>query len=225
MRELSQTVIGARRVAERAGRVVGRARQAAPLLLLLLNGCSSDRPYYAGPPQGQPHRPPAPAAKPVIADAGGPPDPLIGETGQTSANPLMGNDPLLGNDSLLGRTHPMKHTHWLRGRLHDARVTVLLNGVWYGTFSGAIDRDINRGLRQGANTVKFVYQPRSASSAGALEIVESEHHPPITLVTFRSQTASEAAGRTAGSPQALGGGRTAAASLKPVAQTFPLIAN
>ena len=122
----------------------------------------------------------------------------------------------MGNASLTGRTMPTQHSHWLQGRLHDAQVTVLLNGVRYGSFGGVLSHeDITMRLRQGANTVTFVYQPRSAAAAAALEIVEGEHHPPLApLVTFRSQSNPQTVGSTVnGDP------------LKPVTQAFPFIAN
>lgn len=190
------------------------AGPAVPLLLLLVNGCSSDRPY-AGPP-GRPHRPQATASKPEAVVSAGPADPLIGDAGQASADPLMGHDPLLGQDSLEGPKMPTQHSHWLQGHLHGARVTVLLNGVRYGSFSGVLSHeDITMRLRQGTNTVTFVYQPGAASSAGSLEIVEGEHHPPLApLVTFRSPSTPEAGNRDRNDDP-----------LKPVTQTFPFIAN
>lgn len=109
---------------------------------------------------------------------------------------------------------PTAHSHWLRGRLRDARVTVLLNGVRHGSFSGVLDQDITMKLRRGPNTVTFIYQPRDAGSAADMEIVESEHQPPLApLVTFRSAPVPAAGG------DALGG------DMKPQTQTFPFVAN
>ena len=190
-----------------------RARQAAPLLLLLLAGCDSDRPY-SGPPPGPPPQAQAAPAGPLGATPGAstsstPTDPLLGDTKPVPSDPLLGQDPLQG------RGVPTAHGHWLRGRLHDARVTVLLNGVQHGSFSGVLDQDITMKLRRGANTVTFVYQPQGLDSAADLEIVESEHDPPIApLVTFHSTSVSAVSSDALGSE-----------ALKPVTQTFPFTAN
>jgi len=110
---------------------------------------------------------------------------------------------------------PTAHSHWLRGRLRDARVTVLLNGVRHGSFSGVLDQDITMKLRRGVNTVTFIYQPSAAGSAADLEVVESEHHPPIApLVTFHSTSVRAEIGDTPGGD-----------AWKPVTKTFPFVAN
>jgi hypothetical protein len=193
----------------------GGRTQGSPLLLgfllsscFSLAGCGDDRPY--SPPSGPPRRAqaaptvPPPAAAPADSTPSGPADPLLGDAGQAPPDPLIGHDPLQG------RAMPTAHSHWLRGRLRDAHVTVLLNGVRHGSFSGVLDQDITMKLRRGVNTVTFVYQPNAASSAADLEIVESEHHPPIApLVTFRSAPGLAA---SEGAP-------------KPETKTFPFVAN
>jgi len=183
------------------------------LPLLLLTGCGNDRPY-SGPPPGRPPpgRPPqaraapadvTPLAAPAEPAAGGQTDPLVGDAKPDASDPLLGHDPLQG------RGMPTAHSHWLRGRLRDARVTVLLNGLQQGSYSGAVDRDITMKLRRGANTVTFVYQPTTPGAAADLEVVESEHHPAIApLVTFHG-----------GSGMAQSGDEP-----KAVTQTFPFVA-
>ena len=181
--------------------------QALPLLLLLLTGCGDDRPY-SGPPPGAPRQARTrPAAPPVIAaptaPAAGQMDPLVGDMRPNAPDPLVGQDPLQG------RAIPTAHSHWLRGRLRDARVTVLLNGVQHGSYSGLIDQDITMKLRRGANTVTFVYQPTAPGAAADLEVVESEHHPDIApLVTFHGGA----------------GGMQSGDEPKAVTQTFPFVA-
>ncbi len=185
-----------------------------PLALLLLTGCGDDRPYTPPPPRPPRQAQAAPAdrpsaAAPAFSTPTGPPDPLVGDAKPDSSDPLMGHDPLQG------RAMPTAHSHWLRGRLRDARVTVLLNGVRHGSFSGILDQDITMKLRQGVNTVTFIYQPDTAGAAADLEIVESEHHPPIApLVTFHSESILGINGDTPGrdAPQ-------------PVTKTFPFVAN
>jgi len=181
------------------------------LPLLLLTGCGDDRPYTP-PPPGAPHparavpADTAPVEPPLVEPINGPADPLMGDAKPATPDPLLGNDPLQG------RAMPTAHSHWLRGRLRDAQVTVLLNGIQQGEYSGRIDKDITMKLRRGANTVTFVYQPTAPGAAADLELVESEHHPAIApLVTFHE-------GANAG-PGA--GGADAA---KPVTQTFPFVA-
>jgi hypothetical protein len=110
---------------------------------------------------------------------------------------------------------PTAHSHWLRGRLRDARVTVLLNGVRHGSFSGVLDQNITMKLRRGVNRVTFVYQPRGPGAAADLEIVEGEHHPSIApLVTFHSEAVPASGGATPGGD-----------APKPVAQPFTFVAN
>ena len=71
--------------------------------------------------------------------------------------------------------------------MQDADVIVLLNGVRQGSYRGVVDRDITMKLRPGLNFVTFDYHPKSAHSSAQMEIVESEHTPPIApLATFRS---------------------------------------
>lgn len=205
----------------------GRGGLCLALLLpsvFLLTGCGDDRPYTAPPPrpprqvQAAPVNTPL-ASAPTGPTPSGPPDPLMGSAGQS--DPLLGDakpdssDPLMGHDPLQGRAMPTAHSHWLRGRLRDARVTVLLNGVRHGSFSGVLDQDITMKLRRGVNTVTFIYQPNAAGSAADLEIVESEHHPPIApLVTFHSESGPAASEDTSGGN-----------ALKPVTKTLPFVAN
>jgi len=197
-----------------------------PLALLLLTGCGDDRPYTPPPPRPPRQAQAAPAdrpsaAAPAYSTPTGPPDPLVGDAGQATTDPLLGDakpdssDPLIGHDPLQGRAMPTAHSHWLRGRLRDARVTVLLNGVRHGSFSGVLDQDITMKLRRGVNTVTFIYQPIAAGSAADLEIVESEHHPPIApLVTFHSEAGPAASVDTPGGD-----------AWKPVTKTFPFVAH
>ncbi len=103
---------------------------------------------------------------------------------------------------------PTEHSHWLRGYLRNARLTVRLNSARQGTYYGLVDRDITMQLRKGINTVTFIYQPTSTNSAAQLQIVESEHHPPIApLATFLSPPPSNDG------------------KLQPLTQTFRFIAN
>ncbi len=121
----------------------------------------------------------------------------------------------MGGNSLTGHGRPTAHSHWLQGRLRDARVTVLLNGVRYRSFSGVVQGDdITMRLRAGANTVTFLYQPQGPSSAADMEVIESEHHPPIApLVTFHSAPAPAA------------GGAAGRSDSTPAPQTFHFMAN
>ena len=200
-------------------RLTGR-RLALFLPLVLLTGCGSDLPVE-GPPPDQPR--PYEADRPVAPDdptptdsgGGGTPDPLVGDAGEQKEDPLMRHDPMLANDPMEGRGMPTQHSHWLRGRLRNAQVTVLLNGVWYGSFSGTVDRDITMSLRRGTNTVTFECQPGTGGATGDLEVVESEHQPPISpLATFHIKAGSDA-----------GLGTTTAEPVKPITQTSPFTAN
>ena len=174
------------------------------LILLLLAGCGDDRPYTAPSSSSHAQTPSSPtlpdpaASSPSASDAQ--PDPLIGGTPKTPADPLIGHDPLQS------RVMPTAHSHWLRGHLREGRLTVLLNGVRYKSFSGAVDQDITMLLRPGANTVTFAFLPNAADASAEMEVLESEHDPPIPpLVTFQAGGAAD-------------GG-------KPVQETKPFIAN
>lgn len=188
-------------------------KRSLPLLglALLLTGCAADRPVTETQPQAY-APPPAPAATPsadaapeaaldpLTTSASADPmttttsDPLIGDAGGPAKDPLAGSDPLQGSKM------PTDHSHWLRGQVRGGHVVVSLNGIRLGDFSGFVDRDITMGLRAGTNTVAFAYQPVSAQSSATLDVLESEHTPPIApLATFDAVPAS---GLTAtGSPQ------------------------
>ena len=76
--------------------------------------------------------------------------------------------------------------------MRDARLTVLLNGIRQGEYVGIVDQDITMKLRRGVNSISFVYAPRRADASAQMDLVESEHNPPIPpLVTFQSTPASD----------------------------------
>jgi len=164
---------------------------------LILSGCGDDKPY-SGP---DPSPPMSYSSPPEVADDAPdpslPPDPLLsGLHGTTSSdNPLLGpssfapSDPLAGADPLKGRRMPTDHSHWLRGRVQGAKMTVLLNGIPDGEYQGFVDKDITMKLRAGINTVSFVYTPQKSDASARMDVLESEHHPAIApLATFQSQS-------------------------------------
>ncbi len=189
-----------------------------PLLALLLTGCAADRPV----PEAQPHAyaPPHPAAS-ASADAApsAPNDPLTASASDSTtptSDPLIGDaggptkDPLAGSDPLKGPKMPTDHSHWLRGQVRDGHVLVSLNGIRLGDFPGLVDRDITMRLRAGMNTVAFTFQPVSAQSSATLNVLESEHTPPIPpLATFDAAPVSAL---------------TATGTPKPQTQTFTFTA-
>jgi len=114
---------------------------------------------------------------------------------------------LLSQDPMGGPKMPTDHSHWLRGRLRGAHVTVLLNGIRQGSYFSLVDQDITMRLRKGVNSVTFVYLPDAPTASAQMEVVESEHTPPISpLVTFLS-------------PPAPSDGK-----ITPVTQTFSFVA-
>ena len=160
------------------------------VFLFLLTGCGDDRPV-GGPPSSTPqaYSSPAPAAPaPAAPDsAAQTPDPLL-----SGAGAMGSGDPLVPHDPLQGRAMPTEHSHWLRGRIRGARLTVLLNGIRQGEYSGVVDQDITMKLRAGVNSVTFLYAPRQANSSAQMDLLESEHDPPIPpLVTFQSVPVSD----------------------------------
>ncbi len=167
---------------------------------LALAGCGDDKPVSdPGPPAYQ-----SPAPSPVAALPDPPKpvsDPLLPQSGPIS-DPLLQSDPLLGtsrpseaapeNDPLKGRAMPTEHSHWLRGRVQGAKLTVRLNGVHEGDYLGYVDKDITMKLRAGINTVSFEYTPRGASASARMDLLESEHHPPIApLASFQSSPSAK----------------------------------
>lgn len=180
------------------------------LLPLLLTGCEPGRRAAQPPPVQQP----APPMTDISVDplgggdsaSGGSATPGAGSDTPVMPDPMRSSsdsgeappDPLAaGGDPLKGAVMPTQHSHWLRGRTRGAELTVLLNGVRQGSYQGVVDRDITMKLRSGLNFVTFNYQPKDANSYAQMEIVESEHSPPIApLATFRSPPAPFSATRT-----------------------------
>ncbi len=172
--------------------------------MVLLSGCGDDKPYSRPPPgsgkAAQPTVPPSPLAAapppaaqtpPLLSGSGSADNPLLSSPG---GNPLTQNNPLASGNPLHGPAMPTDHSHWLRGQVRDARLTVLLNGVRQGEYTGVVDQDITMKLRRGVNSVSFVFAPRRADASAQMDLVESEHNPPIPpLVTFQSAPFQDAA--------------------------------
>ncbi len=161
---------------------------------LLLGGCGDDKPYTgsgqsvsraapAPPAVALPPATPSPSSDPLLSGSEAVPtdDPLLPHRTPAQADPLAGSDPLQG------RAMPTEHSHWLRGRVQEARLLVLLNGVRQGEYAGFVDQDITMKLRRGVNTVSFVYTPHQTDSSAQMDLLESEHDPPIApLASFQS---------------------------------------
>ena len=174
--------------------------QISAVLLIVgaLNGCGNDA-YDPGPAHPvvsdssvSPAQNPLPAQSPEAVNS----DPLA-----SSSDPLAGGDPMAstagqlpsslsdGNTEPLssGPTMPTDHSHWLVGDIMDAKVDVSLNGDPFGEYDAPVDEDITMHLRRGINTVTFSYTPTDSSSSASMQVLESEHTPPIPpLVIFRS---------------------------------------
>ena len=178
----------------------GRGLLLLGLAPLLLAGCGEDRPVSAPSPPAY-HAPDRPALPKAATASSGAADPLLGQdSGPPTDDPLLSQnhastDPLLKSDPLQGRTMPTDHSHWLRGSVRGAKLTVLLNGVRQGVYSGLVDKDITMRLRKGINSVTFVYEPHQSEADAQIDLVESEHHPPIApLATFHSLPQSSDSG-------------------------------
>ncbi len=195
-----------------------RQGQALPVLglALLLTGCGPDRPAAQMPPRAYaPPSSPAVSASAAATAPAVPDNPLTASASDSitpTSDPLIGDagspakDPLAGSDPLKGPKMPTEHSHWLRGQVRGGHVLVSLNGIRLGDFSGFVDRDITMRLRAGINTAVFTFQPDSPQSAATLDVLESEHHPPIPpLATFDAAPVS---------------GLTATSTPKPRTQTF-----
>lgn len=88
---------------------------------------------------------------------------------------------------------PTAHSHWLKGSIFNARVVVRVNGLFLGTFTSPQERDITMKLRRGINTVTLAYTPLASTASAHLDILESEHDPPVPpLATFRSPLSNPA---------------------------------
>lgn len=164
---------------------------------LVLSGCGDGEPYSRPDPAPQTasYSAPTPGADEDTPDPSLPPDPLTSGIHADTApdNPLLGTnsfaptDPLAGADPLKGPKMPTEHSHWLRGRVQGAKLTVLLNGIPDGEYRGVVDKDITMKLRAGINTISFVYTPQNTSASAQIDLLESEHHPSIApLASFES---------------------------------------
>jgi len=84
-----------------------------------------------------------------------------------------------------GALMPTEHTHWLRGDIFGARVYVTLNQRSLGPYQSHLDFQITSLCRKGINTIAFHYEPLQSMASAHLNVLESEHNPPIgPLVTF-----------------------------------------
>lgn len=97
-----------------------------------------------------------------------------------------------------GNHMPTVHSHWLKGSIFNARVQVRLNGLYLGSYSAPQDRDITMKLRAGMNTITLTYQPLTSTASAHLDVLESEHDPPIPpIATFRSPRMDDTSHATA----------------------------
>jgi len=118
--------------------------------------------------------------------------PLTGQSLPSAATPSSSDDALAQTSDTLagsapGQKMPTEHSHWLKGSIFNARVIVRVNGLFLGTFTSPQDRDITMKLRGGINTLTLAYTPLASTASAHLDILESEHDPPIPpLATFRS---------------------------------------
>ncbi len=114
---------------------------------------------------------------------------------------------MLSEDPMRGPKMPTNHSHWVRGRVRDAHVTVLLNGIRLGSYHSLVDQDVTMRLRKGVNSVTFIYLPDTPAATAQMEVVESEHTPPIPPLTTFLSPPTPADGK-----------------LAPVTQTFSFVA-
>ena len=176
------------------------------LLLLSLTGCGNQdlAPTPIDKDTGV-YTPTSTPLPPAVAPA--PADPLAGAGPLAPSDPLASSDPLAGDQSGLPTSVPIAadddplssepkmptdHSHWLHGDISDAQVMVRLDGRPLGTFEGPVDKDITMRLRRGMNTISFTYTPQGSLATARLQVLESEHDPPIPpLATFRNTVPTE----------------------------------
>jgi hypothetical protein len=144
-------------------------------------------------------------------------DPLASLDTFSDEKPILTADDrpfVIGGET--GPKMPTDHTHWLKGSIFNARVTVFLNGTKLGDYQTSQDKDITWKLKKGLNTVTFVYTPQVKSASAHLDILESEHDPPVPpLASFRSTALSRLPGYT----------QTAKKDDDTVSRTFAFIAH
>lgn len=159
---------------------------------------------------------------PTDALTGGDSSPTFGRDAKPFADPMAEAPDGLSQSH--GPAMPTQHSHWLSGSVFNARVDVRLNNLPLGTFYAPVDKDITMKCRNGVNTLTIAYTPTGSSTASAqLNVVESEHTPPIApLAVFRSprpQPASFTMARTGQTTPA------SSAALPPTTtQTFTFLA-
>jgi hypothetical protein len=139
---------------------------------------------------------------PLVADAGG--DAPVGTEHTDPLTADQGTDDLLlKNAEGVGHVQmPTEHSHWLRGDVSNGSCTVYVNGSEVasivGSVDGHIDKDITMHLHPGSNSATFNFMPSGQNSFAELDILESEHNPPIPpLATFDTESLPnpEASGR------------------------------
>ncbi|BDI28111.1 hypothetical protein CCAX7_001620 [Capsulimonas corticalis] len=138
-----------------------------------------------------------------------PPDPLLppgnedgtklmdGAKPLENVKPLEDNSPAAGKGlSSVNENNPYwlkghvttDHSHWLRGSVTNAHLRIRVNNVQVEDLRGPVDDDISQYCRKGFNTVTFLYEPNGAGASAVVNLLESEHTPPIPpLVTFDSR--------------------------------------
>jgi hypothetical protein len=171
------------------------------IFALLLAGCGDDSPSYNAvitrevntDPVVRPH--PAVNKRPSLKSEA--------ETSLTSGDRLVSPDPNSSYKDPLSagagesrvdpfvRTTsamPTEHSHWLRGSIFNARVSVVLNALALGDYVATVNKDITMKCRKGMNTLTIVYTPAGSGSMADIDILESEHNPPLPpLISFKSR--------------------------------------
>ena len=186
---------------------------ASAVAALFVSGCGDDKPYSGPPPGGGASaQAPAPllsqAATAPASSALAPSNPLLPKSGAAdnpllpaAGSPLTQHNPLLSGNPLNGPVMPTDHSHWLRGRVQEGRLTVRVNGIRTGEYTGVVDQDITMKLRRGINSVSFEFAPSRPGASAQMDLLESEHNPPIPpLAVFQSQPSSADAPDSAGKP-------------------------
>jgi len=173
----------------------------------ILSGCDDGHQYDDVRPYMQPGSGPQPVAS-APAEVEAERDPVKPKDAsldymQMPRDPLVADDPLsISKDTFAEPTDdtppadplattdvvmPTKHSHWLRGAISGATVSVSVNHVKVGDFAATIDKDITMRCRKGYNAVTFTYTPFEKSAFATVDVLESEHNPPIApLASFDS---------------------------------------
>jgi hypothetical protein len=178
----------------------------AVLAAFVVAGCGD---YITPGPDKDPNAPPVPHT-PVVtqgyvatAPAAAPADPTLAGPDPLAAggDPLASGDPLSHSnydgkgDALSGAKNDYL-LYWVVGSVQQGSVSISVNGVSIGTFTGNVDKEISMYCHDGANTVTITHHGAGGSLAAAhfdvLDGNSPKGSPPVLTYDSTQQAMTQA---------------------------------